>query len=189
MTFWSMKMLGWLKLQHIRMSQHNIKVETSYHWHDLILILIILPQSGWHWIWSCPELHMGGFSDGGWQFLTFGRCHLMELPILNIYIINISRHSYCFTIAPLFGLDTFVAWNRCLQYPCFKNLCNVAQASSNSDSSTQHFLSNLLTHSWFTPSSLHSQVTAMNKCFYLMHGWVCDCGNSECAVWEIGTRS
>jgi hypothetical protein len=22
-----------------------------------------------------PELHMGGFRDGGWQFLTFGRCH------------------------------------------------------------------------------------------------------------------
>jgi hypothetical protein len=32
-------------------------------------------QSGWQWTWSCPELHMGGFRGGGWQFLTFGRCH------------------------------------------------------------------------------------------------------------------
>jgi hypothetical protein len=51
------------------------KVETPYHDNDLILTPIISPQSGWQWTWSCPELHMGGFRDVGWQFLTFGRCH------------------------------------------------------------------------------------------------------------------
>ena len=53
----------------------STKVQTPYHDNDLILTPIISPQSGWHWPWSCPELHMGGFRDGGWQFLTFERCH------------------------------------------------------------------------------------------------------------------
>jgi hypothetical protein len=66
-----------------------------------------------------------------------------------------------------------MAWNRCLQHSCFKNLCKVAQASKNSDSNAQHFLSDLLTHSWF-----HSMLFAlpgyqfpyavMNRCLYLM---------------------
>jgi hypothetical protein len=48
---------------------------------------------------------MGGFRDGGWQFLTFGRCHEMELPIFNTYM-NFSRHHLCcFTVVPLFVLD------------------------------------------------------------------------------------
>jgi hypothetical protein len=51
------------------------KVETPIHDNDLILTPRIAPQSGWQWTWSCPEFHMGGFRDGGWQFLTFGRCH------------------------------------------------------------------------------------------------------------------
>jgi hypothetical protein len=63
--------------------------------------------------------------------------------------------------------------NRCLQHPCFRNLCKIAQASKNSDSNAQHFLSDLLTHSWF-----HSMLFAlpsyqfpyivMNRCLYLM---------------------
>jgi hypothetical protein len=52
-----------------------------------------------------------------------------------------------FTFAPLFVLDKSIAWNRCLQHPCFQNLCKIAQASKNLDSNTQHFLSDLLTHS------------------------------------------
>jgi hypothetical protein len=51
------------------------KVETPYHDNDLILTPIISPQSGWQWTWSCSELHICGFRDGGWKFLTFGRCH------------------------------------------------------------------------------------------------------------------
>jgi hypothetical protein len=71
----------------------------------------------------------------------------MELPIFNTFI-NFSRHHFCcFTIASLFVLDKSIAWNRCLQHLCFKNLCKIAQASKNSDSDTQHFLSDLLTHS------------------------------------------
>jgi hypothetical protein len=46
--------------------------------------------------------------------------------------------------------------NRCLQHPCFKNLCKIAQASKNSDSNAQHFLSDLLSHSWF-----HSMLFAL----------------------------
>jgi hypothetical protein len=55
----------------IRMLIYSIsvcKVETPYHDNDLVLTPIISPQSGWQWTWSCPELHMGGFRDGGWQF-------------------------------------------------------------------------------------------------------------------------
>jgi hypothetical protein len=96
----------------------------------------------------------------------------MELPIFNTYI-NFSRHHFCcFTVAPLFVLDKSTAWNRCPQHPCFKNLCKVAQASKNSNSNAQHFLLDLLTHSWF-----HSMLfalpgyqfpsTIMNRCFYL----------------------
>jgi hypothetical protein len=71
----------------------------------------------------------------------------MELPIFNTYM-NFSRHRiYCFTVAPLCVLDKSMAWNRCLQHPCFKNLCRIAQASKNPDSDAQHFLSDLLTHS------------------------------------------
>jgi hypothetical protein len=52
---------------------------------------------------------MGGFRDGGWQFLTFGRCHLMELPVFNTYM-NFSRHYLCcFTVVPLFVLDKSLA--------------------------------------------------------------------------------
>ena len=61
------------KKLHLRL--WTCKVEAPYHDNDLILTLIISPQSGWQWIWSCLAFHMGGFRDGGWQFLTFGRCH------------------------------------------------------------------------------------------------------------------
>jgi hypothetical protein len=96
----------------------------------------------------------------------------MGLPIFNTYI-NFSRHHFCcFTVTPLFVLDKSTAWNRCLQHPCFKKLCKIAQASKNSDSNAQHFLLDLLTHSWF-----HSMLFALpvyqfpyivkNRCFYL----------------------
>jgi hypothetical protein len=105
----------------------------------------------------------------------------MELPIFDTYI-NFSCHPFCyFTIAPLFVLDKSTAWNRRLQHPCFKNLCKIAQASKNSHSNTQHFLSGLLTHSWF-----HSMLFAlpgyqfpynvMNRCFYLTR-ICCGCRN------------
>jgi hypothetical protein len=55
-------------------------------------------------------------------------------------------------------LDKSMAWNRCLQHPCFKILCKIAQASKHSDSNAQHFLSDLLTHSRF---SLHALCTPM----------------------------
>jgi hypothetical protein len=96
----------------------------------------------------------------------------MELPICNAYI-DFSRHQLCcFTVAPLFVLDKSTAWNRCLQCPCFQNLCKIARASKNSDSNAQHFLSDLLTHSWFhsMPIALLSYLfpyTVMNRFFYL----------------------
>jgi hypothetical protein len=71
----------------------------------------------------------------------------MELPIFYTYI-NFSRHHFCcFTVAPLFVLDKSTAWNTCLQYSCFKNLCKIAQDSKTLDSNAQHFLSDLLTQS------------------------------------------
>jgi hypothetical protein len=70
----------------------------------------------------------------------------MELPILHTYI-NFSCHHLCrFTFAPLFVLDKSMAWNRCLQHPCFKYLCKIAQASKNLDSNSQHFLLDSLKH-------------------------------------------
>jgi hypothetical protein len=67
--------LEWIsEATHTLLAALKTKVETSYHDNDLIMTPIISPQSGWQWTWNCPELHMGGFRDGGWQFLTFGRC-------------------------------------------------------------------------------------------------------------------
>jgi hypothetical protein len=96
----------------------------------------------------------------------------MELPIISTCINFSCHHFSCFTVASLFVLDKSTAWNRCLQHPCFKNLCKIARASKNSDSNAQHFLSDLLTHLWF-----HSMLfalpgyqfpyTVMNRCFYL----------------------
>jgi hypothetical protein len=64
----------------------------------------------------------------------------MKLPISNTFI-DFSRHQFCFfTVASLFVLDKSTAWNRCLQHPCFKNLCKIAQAFKNSDSKAQHFM-------------------------------------------------
>ena len=65
----------------------------------------------------------------------------MELPIFDIYLNFSSHHLCCFTVALLFLLDKSTAWNRWLQHPCFKNLCVIAQASKNTDSNAQHFLS------------------------------------------------
>ena len=72
----------------------------------------------------------------------------MELPIISTYINFSHHHLRCFTITPSFLLDIkSTAWNRCLQHPCFKNLCKIAQASKISDSNAQHFLLDSLTHS------------------------------------------
>jgi hypothetical protein len=97
----------------------------------------------------------------------------MELPISNTYTNFSCHHLCCFTVVSLFVLDKSMAYNRCLQHPCFKNLCKIAQASKNSNSNAQHFLSDLLTHSWF-----HSMLFAlphyqfpyivMNRCLYLI---------------------
>jgi hypothetical protein len=96
----------------------------------------------------------------------------MELPIFDTYINSSCHHFCCFTVAPLFVLDKSTAWNRCLQHPCFKNLCKISQASKNSNSNAQRFLLDMLTHSQF-----HSMLFAlpsyqipylvMNRCFYL----------------------
>ena len=107
------------------------------------------------------------------NFWHLGGATRMELPIFNTNMNFFSHHFYCFTIAPLFGLDKSTAWNRCLQHPCFKNLCKIAQASKNSDSNAQHFLSDLLTHSWFYSMlfalpGYQFPYVVMNICFHLM---------------------
>ena len=72
--------------------------------------------------------------------------------------INFSRHQCCcFTIAPLFVLDKSMAWSRCLQDPCLKNLCKNAQASKNSHSNAQHLPFGFA--NTFMMSSLHALCT------------------------------
>ena len=96
----------------------------------------------------------------------------MELPIFKTYM-NFSCHHFC-----CFAMFLYLFWislclkNRCLQHPWFQNLCKIAQASKISASNAQHFLSDLLTHSWF-----HSMLFALpgyqfpytvtNRCLYL----------------------
>jgi len=113
-----------------------------------------------------------GMEDG--NFWHLGGVTRWKLPIFNTYM-NFSHHHLCCSIvSPLFVLDkSTTAWNRCLQHPCFKSLCKIAQASKNSDCNAQCFLLDLLTRSWF-----HSMLfallghqfpsTVMNRCFYLM---------------------
>jgi hypothetical protein len=106
----------------------------------------------------------------------FDNCYvsLHGTQIFNTYM-NFSRHHLCsFTCVPLFVLDWSMAWNRCLQHPCFKNLCKIAQASKNSDSNAQRFLLNLLTHSWFHSmlfalSGYQFPYIVMNRCLYLIY--------------------
>ena len=111
-----------------------------------------------------------GMEDG--NFLHLGGVTRWNSQFFKIYM-NFSRHHLCcFIVVPLFLLDKSMAQNRCLQQPCFKNLCKIAQASKNSESNAQHFLSDLLTHSRF-----HSMLFAlpgyqlpyivMNRCLYL----------------------
>jgi hypothetical protein len=62
--------------------------------------------------------------------------------------------------------------NKCLQHPCFKNLCKLAQTFKSSDSNAQHFLSDLLTHSrfhsmLFALPSYQFPYIVMNRCLYL----------------------
>ena len=89
--------------------------------------------------------HLGGVTRQNSQFL------IHTWTILAITSIA-SQLFLC-----LFWISLWVK-NRRLQHYCFKNLCKIVQASKNSDSNAQHFLSDLLTHHDFTPCSLHSQV-------------------------------
>jgi hypothetical protein len=154
-------------------SMHD-KVETPIHDNDLNLTLqYIAPQSGWQWTWSCPELHMCGFigmEDGNfWHLGGVTRWNSQLLKYTWTFLATICVASQLFLC--FFWIHLWVK-NRCLQHACFKNLCKIAQASNNSDSNAQHFLLDLLTHSWF-----HSMLfalpgyqfpyTVMNRCLYL----------------------
>jgi hypothetical protein len=160
---------------------HTYKIETPYHDNDLIMTPIISSQSGWQWTWSCSELHMGGFRDGGWQFLVHKWNFLAINPIA-------SQLFLC-----LFWISL---WLRIGVYNTLasKQLCKIVQASKNSDSKAQHFLSDLLTHSWF-----HSMLFAlpsyqfpyivMNKCLYLMSSLVLLCLSANCTMYITFTTS
>ena len=133
----------------------------------LILTPIISPQSGWQWTWSNLKLHMGGSSDGGWQFWNLGGVTRWNSQFLIHTSTFLAITLCCFTVAPLFVLEMSTAWNRCLQHPCFQNLRKIAWASKNSDSNAPHF-----------PFRFHSMLfalrcyqfpyTVMNRCLYLM---------------------
>ena len=58
--------------------------------------------------------------------------------------------------------------------PLLQKLCKIAQASKNSDSNAQHFLLDLLTHSWFHSvlfalSGYQFPYLVMNRCLYLIY--------------------
>ena len=100
--------------------------------------------------------HLGGVTRWNFQFL-------IHTWIFLAIIFVASQLFLC-----LFWISLLL-WNRCLQHPCFKNLCKIAQASKNSDSNAQHFLSDLLTHSWFHSMlfalpSYQFPYTIMNRC-------------------------
>jgi hypothetical protein len=109
--------------------------------------------------------HLGGVTGWNSQFLKISWTFLAIICVA-------SQLFLC-----LFWISLWVK-NRCLQHPCFKNFCKIAQASKNSDSNAQHFLLDLLTHSWF-----HSMLfalpgyqfpyTVMNRCLYLtLRHWI-----------------
>jgi hypothetical protein len=106
------------------------------------------------------------------NFWHLGGVARWKLPIFNTYL-NVSRHHFCcFIVVPLFFWISL--WLRIGVYNTLASIffCKIAQASKNSDSNAQHFLSDLLTHSW-----VHSMLFAlpryqfpyivMNRCLYL----------------------
>jgi hypothetical protein len=118
---------------------------------------------------------------------SHGRFWGWRMPIFDIWEVSLEWNSQFLIHTWTFLAIIFVAsqlflclcwislWltNRCLQHPCFKNLCKIAQASKNSYSNAQHFLSDLLTHSWFHSMlfalpSYQFPYIAMNRCLYLM---------------------
>ena len=121
--------------------------------------------------------HLGGVTRWNSQFLKYTWTFLAIICVA-------SQLFLCF-----FWIHLWVK-NRCLQHPCFKNLCKIAQASKNSDSNAQHFLSDLLTHSWF-----HSMLFALLRAglhyggevhrswkkgrFSIVIGW-------KCNSWPVG---
>jgi hypothetical protein len=123
------------------------------------------PAVVWNFTWAVLGMeddnfwHLGGVTRWNTQFL------IHEWTFLAIISVA-SKFFLC-----LFWISLWLK-NRCLQHHCFKNLCIIAQASKNSDSNIQHFLSDLRTHLWF-----HSMLfalpgyqfpyTVMNRCLYL----------------------
>jgi hypothetical protein len=98
--------------------------------------------------------HLGGVTRWNSQFSKY------TWTILAIICVA-SQLFLCF-----FWISLWVK-NRCPQHPCFKNLCKIAQASKNSDSNAQHFLSDLLTHPWF-----HSMLFALQVINSLILSWI-----------------
>jgi hypothetical protein len=106
--------------------------------------------------------HLGGVTRWNPRFLKYTWTFLAIIGVA-------SQLFLCFNWISLW------VKNRCLQHPCFKNLWKITQASKNSDSNGQHFLSDLLTHSWFhsmlfaLPGNYQFPYTVMNGCLYLTH--------------------
>jgi hypothetical protein len=69
--------------------------------------------------------HLGGVTRWNFQFLIHTWTFLAAISVA-------SQLFLC-----LFWISLWLK-NRCLQHPCFKNLCKIAQASKNSDSNAQH---------------------------------------------------
>jgi hypothetical protein len=112
--------------------------------------------------------HLGGVTRWNSQFLIH--------PWTFLAIISVASQLFLclFWISPWLRISVY---NTLASKICVK----FAQASKKSDSNAQHFLSDLLTHSWFYSMlialpSYQFPYTVMNRCLYLsaMHHVICD---------------
>jgi hypothetical protein len=120
------------------------------------------PEVARNFTWAVLGMEDGKFGHLGG--VTKWNSHILIHTWTFLAIISIASQLFLC----LFWISLWLK-NRCLQHPCFKNLCKIAQASKNSDSNAQHFLSYLLTHSWihsilFALPGYQFPYTVMNRC-------------------------
>jgi hypothetical protein len=136
-------------------------------------VVDIEPKIAWNFTWAVLRMeddnfwHLGGVTRWNSQILI----HIWTSLAINFVA---SQSFLClFWTSLWFWIGVY---NTLLQ-----KLCEIDEASKNSNSNAQHFLSDLVTHSWF-----HSILFAlpgyqfpyivMNRCLYLILIWVCTWG-------------
>ena len=149
------------------------KVDTPYHDNDLILSTI------YHHKVVDSELEVA--RNFTWAVLGMEDGNFWHLGGVTRWTSRFFKHTWTSLAIVYVASQLFLClfWiglrlkNRWLQHFCFKKLCKIAKASRKSYSNAQHFLSDLLTHSWFHSMlfalpSYHFPCIDMNRCLYLM---------------------